>query len=96
MSPKPWSVENAPLTVTVKVKEVKNWTLLRKKKIRAVHNLYKRPWDMETKTGNFLFTPPLPTDKFIEKNGLGEEETITLVPYACAKVRLTVFPKAKK
>jgi hypothetical protein len=50
---------------------------------------------METKKGDFLFTPPLPTDAFMEKNGLGEEETITLVPYACAKVRLTVFPKAK-
>lgn len=95
MSATPWSIQNAPITVTVRAKEVKNWTLLRTNKIRAVHNLYKRPWDMETKTGDFLFTPPLPTDSFMEKNGLGEEESITLVPYACAKVRLTVFPKAK-
>ena len=95
MSDRPWSIESAPMTVTVKAKEVKNWTLLRQKTIRAVHNLYERPWNMETKTGDFLFTPPLPTNEFMRENGLGEEETITLVPYACAKVRLTVFPKAK-
>ena len=95
MSDRPWSIESAPMTVTVKAKEVKNWTLLRQKTIRAVHNLYERPWNMETKKGDFLFTPPLPTNEFMRENGLGEEETLTLVPYACAKVRLTVFPKAK-
>ena len=91
----PWTIENAPMTVTVKAREVNGWQLQRCHTIRAVHDLYKRPWKMETKKGDFLFTPPLPTDAFMEKNGLGEEETITLVPYACAKVRLTVFPKAK-
>ena len=91
----PWSIAHAPMTVTVKARKVNNWTLLHTDTIRAVHNLYERPWKMETKKGDFLFTPPLPTDDFIKENGLDEEETITLVPYACAKVRLTVFPKAK-
>lgn len=95
MTNDPWSIDNAPMTVTVKAREVNGWQLQRCHTIRAVHDLYKRPWKMETKKGDFLFTPPLPTDAFMEKNGLGEEETITLVPYACAKVRLTVFPKAK-
>lgn len=91
----PWSIENAPMTVTVKAKEVAGWELIRTNKIRAVHNLYERPWKMETKTGDYLFTPPLPTEDFVKENQKEEAEELTLVPYACAKVRLTVFPKAK-
>ncbi len=91
----PWSIENAPMTVTVMAKEVANWTLVHTDKIRAVHNLYERPWKMETKKGDFLFTPPLPTEAFVKENLKEETEEITLVPYACAKVRLTVLPKIK-
>ena len=91
----PWSIDTAPMVVTVSAKEVKNWTLLHTDKVRAVKNLYKLPWARELKKGDFVFTPPIPSEEFIEKNGLGEEEKITLVPYACAKLRLTVFPKAK-
>jgi hypothetical protein len=95
MTSEPWSIENAPLTVSVKAKEVANWTLVKTNKIRAVHDLYKRPWNMETKKGEFLFTPPLPTEDFVKENLMEESEELTLVPYACAKVRLTVFPKTK-
>lgn len=45
-------------------------------------------------SGYSLFTPSLPGDDFIAKN-IGDEEEITLVPYGCTNIRLTVFPKHK-
>ncbi len=42
-------------------------------------------------TDDLILTPKLPSREFIEKN-LGDEEEITLVPYGCTTVRLTVFP----
>ena len=37
-------------------------------------------------------TPELPDIEFIKKN-MGESERITLVPYGCTNLRITVFPK---
>ncbi len=37
-------------------------------------------------------TPMLPDDKFIHSN-LGETKIISLIPYGCTNIRLTVFPK---
>ena len=39
-----------------------------------------------------VFTPKLPSATFVEEN-LGEEAEITLIPYGCTNLRLTVFPK---
>ncbi len=92
-SDKPWSVETAPLRITCKARRVHSWKLKTRKIIHPVYNLYTRPWVRETKKGKFLFTPPYPSKEAIKKGGLGESETITLVPYASAKVRITVFPQ---
>lgn len=39
-----------------------------------------------------VLTPEIPSAEFIEQN-LGDEEVITLIPYGCTNIRLTVFPK---
>ena len=94
---RPWSLEDAPLTVKVKARQVHSWRITRKKVIEPVYNLYTRPWVRERKEGNFTFTPRYPASKkTLLSKGLGEKETITLVPYGAAKVRITVFPKLPK
>lgn len=94
---RPWSLEDAPLTVKVKARQVHSWRITRKKVIEPVYNLYTRPWVRERKEGNFTFTPRYPASKkALLSKGLGEKETITLVPYGAAKVRVTVFPKLPK
>lgn len=42
-----------------------------------------------------LLTPELPSVDFVEKNK-GELKKITLVPYGCTNLRVTVFPKYKE
>ena len=41
---------------------------------------------------DLLLTPELPDQEFVEKNRGGLAE-ITLVPYGCTNLRVTVFPK---
>ncbi len=95
MSDHPFTIDTAPIRFNVKVKEIKDWKLDHHNVIKPVYNLYTRPWKREEKKGDFTFTPKLPTDSFIEKHGTGDVETITLVPYAAGKVRLTVFKEVK-
>lgn len=42
---------------------------------------------------NLELTPPLPTPEFIRKN-IDEDKTVTLVPYGCTHLRISIFPKA--
>jgi hypothetical protein len=49
--------------------------------------------DTKIKKGSWWFTPLLP-DAATLKNGLSQKvDTVTLVPYGCSKLRITVFPK---
>ena len=93
MSDEPWSVEGAPVTISVDAREVKGWKLKHANKVKVVHGLYILPWETVEENGDYTFTPRFPSRGFMEKNGLGERERIELVPYGAAKVRLTIFPK---
>jgi len=92
----PWHIDRVPCRITVKARKVNKWTLLHRRKVRYVENLYVRPWNRVEKEGDFVFTPRLPSEAHIRRYGYGEEETLTLVPMGCAKVRLTVLPKVEK
>ncbi len=83
-----WNVENNLPFLTVKAKEVINWKLAVKKKLKCIN------WKYETieKVGKWTLTPTLPRKN---RCRFAEEETvIQLVPYGAAKVRMTVLPKA--
>lgn len=94
---RPWSIEDTPFTIKVKARRVHSWKIKKRNSIDPVYNLYTRPWVREHKEGRFTFTPRYPASKkALLSKGLGEPETITLVPYGAAKVRVTVFPKLPK
>ncbi|HWA94390.1 MAG TPA: beta-L-arabinofuranosidase domain-containing protein [Terracidiphilus sp.] len=52
-------------------------------------------WELQAnpKKPQQLFTPPLPE---VEYHKLGEEQTLTLVPYGATHLRLTIFPALGK
>ncbi|MEP7278606.1 MAG: beta-L-arabinofuranosidase domain-containing protein [Bacteroidota bacterium] len=99
----PWSIESAPIELQVPARLVNGWTMLHKTAMKFEH------WDVErdangkvkrwyiknvgTRKGNWNFSPLLP-DAAKVKNSLNNKiDTITLVPYGCSKLRVTVFPK---
>lgn len=88
----PWSLEGAPLCLTVPAHRLETWNLLHKTELDVCHNLYEKAHHNET--GDFTFTPPLPEN--ISENDVAEKETITLVPVGAAKLRITVFPSIKR
>ncbi|MGO8839446.1 MAG: hypothetical protein ACLQAH_11280 [Limisphaerales bacterium] len=46
----------------------------------------------EHQTGSFLFTPPIPAVESIASNLSQHAEMVRLVPYGCAKLRVSYFP----
>jgi hypothetical protein len=102
-SDNPWSIETAPVELKVPARLVKGWTLENKNEMKFENWGVKRnergkvtDWyvtDTRIKKGSWWFTPLLP-DAATLKNGLSQKvDTVTLVPYGCSKLRITVFPK---
>ena len=91
----PWDVDSVPFTVKLPAARVHAWRIVERKTIRQIRDLYRRPYTYIKKTGRFSFTPKFPAKATAIAAGFGEEETITLVPMAAAKVRITIFPNYK-
>jgi len=73
----PWS--NPPSTISVKVREVKNWEL--------THTVVNKE--------DATFTPRLPDSVQLPTELEGPTQTIELVPFASTELRLAVFPHIK-
>ena len=88
-----WDADTCPYEIKVQGREIKGWETLKlqDKKIKNVWNLYDRKYTYVT--GTFEFTPKLPTKKFVAENASDIADELTLIPYACAKMRMTVLPK---
>jgi hypothetical protein len=89
MSPEPWSIDAAPVMLRVPARKVRGWKVARSKRITRGH-----PGQETELHGEFALTPPLPSPKEM-RGRLGKVETVTLVPYGCTHLRLTIFPCAK-
>lgn len=102
-SDNPWSIENAPIELQVPARLVTGWAMDNKTAMQFENWKVKRnemgkvtSWYMEgkgTRKGMWSFSPLLPDAKLIQKSRNNKIETVTLVPYGCSKLRITVFPK---
>lgn len=84
----PWSIRTAPVELRVPARKLNGWTVEDHTEV-----------DPDAPPGNapekVLFTSNLPNPKELKAMLSEETETVTLVPYGCAKLRLTIFPKGK-
>ena len=96
----PFWDNNYPIEITVKARELKNWDLVHIEhesdidKKAGGEGIDRKQLDCGATeiNENLVLTPKLPDVTFVHKN-LGKETEITLVPYGCTTIRLTVFPK---
>ena len=86
----PWDINECPYSIELKARRVGNWKLVRKNKVLRCTDLYNK-WT-ETVEGEFTFSTRFPNQKQ-RKARLSDEETIMLVPFGTAKLRVAVFPK---
>ena len=87
----PWSVDTAPIELRVPARRVRQWKIIKKKTIDS----YVGRGVTERVRGNFAFTPPLPDPRSLARRLAKKIETISLVPYGCTKLRITIFPAGK-
>jgi hypothetical protein len=103
----PWSTSEPPIQLQVPARRVVGWDLDRPSEIvleGGIDDPGFVPKEYDTKyddprwsrKGDFAFTPQLPTQSSAGIQIAGETELVTLVPYGCAKLRLTIFPRANK
>ncbi len=89
----PWSRSSPPIVLKVPARRVTGWALDERREITQQGEWY-HPQQLFTRQGEFVFTPQLPDPSTLKLEAT--TETITLVPYGCAKLRLTIFPRARK
>jgi len=95
-----WSY--VPFEIKIKAHELKNWNLVEisgEERIRLLGDVgmdeaHEKEFDASIVRGPGRFMPDIPHTSFVEEN-LGDEAEITLIPYGCTNLRLTVFPKRK-
>jgi uncharacterized protein len=104
---KPWSRSEPPIELRVPARRVIGWDLDRQSEINTEGGisdpgLVANGYDVKAddprwlRKGEFVFTPQLPTKGDAGIRLAEETEMVTLVPYGCAKLRLTIFPRVDK
>ena len=91
----PFSRHAPPITLVVPARRLIGWDLDRPTEV-VQRGEWWHPNQTFVRKGNFAFTPDLPTPGKDSKVKLSSTvENISLVPYGCARLRLTTFPRAK-
>jgi len=92
----PWQQEHAPILIRVPARRVRNWKLERKTSVRCYGIINKEEeLGIFMRKGDFVFTPQLPDPKTLPKRLAKKLETITLIPYGCTRLRISVFPQGR-
>jgi hypothetical protein len=93
MTPEPWSLAGAPLELRVPARRVRGWAL-EKRRVVETHDLVGDKLLVHRLRGRFTLTPQLPDPATLAARLGRALETVTLVPYGCTRLRITVFPDA--
>ncbi len=94
----PWWSKEAPVRLLVPARKVKDWKTVKNPPFEETDDEIVNMKTMQ-KCGCTMilepleFTPKLPDSHTIRNRLEDKEETVTLVPYGCTRLRLTVFPK---
>jgi hypothetical protein len=99
----PWSIESAPIELQLKAYRLTNWVIHPRSEVvtekwdverdSKTHKVTR--WFIageQHQTGSFFFTPPIPATESIATNLSKHAEMVRLVPYGCAKLRVSYFP----
>ena len=89
MTDNPWALKNAPIELIVPARRVRGWKLVHRKRVKRGYPW----WKMDAIRGDFVFTPPLPGGGKVSPRACGRRKKVVLVPYGCARLRVTVFPE---
>lgn len=87
-----------PFEIKIKARRLVGWETAKREMLKPTLEFEMGLDDKQIECGatqifeDQELTPDLPGREFINSN-LGEEEVITLVPYGCTNLRVTVFPK---
>lgn len=103
----PWSTKAPPIELRVPARRVIGWDLDQPSEISVeggisdpgvVEKQYDTRYDDPSwlRKGDFVFTPQLPSKSNTGIQLSEETEVVTLVPYGCAKLRVTIFPRVDK
>lgn len=97
----PWVLESVPVILKVPAKEILDWNITRTNEIiRETHlpilengKIVNWTYDANHEIkGDFLLTPELPLLKKPKNNVSKHVDTLSLVPYGCTNLRITIFP----
>jgi DUF1680 family protein len=91
VSPEPWSIDTAPIELKVPARRVSGWKIERNKSDTALIDTREGKKYIKVR-GNF--TPQLPDPSGLGKRLRKRMETVSLVPYGCTKLRISIFPSA--
>jgi hypothetical protein len=86
----PWNIVDAPVQLRVPACRVRDWKLDKRKVITR--------WGPDGRKqirGQFTFSPSLPSSRGLKDKLQDKVEMVTLVPYGCTKLRISIFPHTK-
>jgi hypothetical protein len=90
----PWQLDSAPIELCLPARKVRGWQIEEKEVIEC-HYWSDGIFEMLERQGKFAFTPQLPDSETLPESLADEVEHITLIPYGCTHLRMTIFPKAR-
>ncbi len=99
----PWSVQSAPIELQVPAYRLNNWkpdireVILREDFYASERKGLLKKWNVlgDTIKGHYVFTPQIPKRDETFSQLSGTPEIISLIPYGCAKLRITIFPQSR-
>jgi len=98
LSGNPWTQSSSPIRLHLPARRVRGWEIDQRKEIEVERYLEveKGVWRMGRihQRGDYAFTPQLPDPAELPDRLESCVETVTLVPFGCTRLRLSIFPFA--